>query len=139
MRFIAAYVALAFTMCIVVALWFAIVAGYTLDLFIFVFVLNLMVIPLHVIIPFVCVWIVMHSGRHLELWHFMFYGGFCGLFVFVTFPNAEDSIWTFRWKDLGQMKHNDWIGLACLVFSGCVGGWVAGLVGRRTWVERYRV
>ena len=134
-RFVAAYLAQALSMCIVIALLVPTFGAYRVDQFmsgfIYSFVFLLMIVPLRVIIPFLCVWVVLHTFRYLDLWQFLILGGLCGLFVFMTLPDGDDAIWTFRWRHSGPMKASDWGAAVGLVFSGCIGGWAAGVVGRR--------
>ncbi|MDB5575674.1 MAG: hypothetical protein JWR80_850 [Bradyrhizobium sp.] len=141
-RFVAAYLALALSMCGVVAVLVPIFGAYRPDQlmfgFITMFLFSLMIIPLHLIVPFLCVWLVIHAFRYFDLWHFLLFGGLCGFFVFMTLPDGEDPLWSFRWRGLGPLKAGEWKGLVGLVMSGCVGGWAARSVGRTTLVERYR-
>ena len=132
-RFVVAYLAQGLSLCGVVAVLVSIFGAYRLDQFmiglIYTFVLSLMIIPLHLIIPFLCVWVVIHTFRYFDLWHSIFFGGLCGFFVFLTLPGVEDPLWSFGWRGLGPLKAGEWSGLLGLVMSGCVGGWAARSAG----------
>jgi hypothetical protein len=134
-RFLAAYLAYVISMCVVLALLITTFGAWKLEQFAIGFVISfvfaLMVVPLRVAIPFLLMWILIRAfGRH-ERWPFLVLGGLCGLFVFMALPNAEDGIWSFRWRDSAPMRPGDWQAVAGLVVSGCLGGWAARAVGKR--------
>ena len=141
-RFLAAYFALAFSMCAVASALALVFGAWRLDQFIagfmILFVLCAMVIPLRALLPFTIIWILLHRYHHLRLWHFLFLGGVCGLVVFVTLPNPDDPMWSVRWNDFQHMKPGDWGALAGLIFSGGVGGWLARFVGTHSWTTTNR-
>lgn len=135
-RFLSAYVVLALTMCFTVALLLAGLAYKPPDFFMgfeVSFLLSAAVVPLHVLIAFMCSWIIIHTNRRSRYrWlDFALWGGACGLFVFVTLPDARDPPWWFGWHaDPGRMQAQEWVSMAGLVFSGVVGGFAASFVGR---------
>ena len=138
-RFVAAYLAQALSMCGVVAVLVPIFGAYRLDQFmsglIYTFLLSVLIIPLHLIIPFLCAWVVIQVFRYLDIWHFVFFGGLCGFFVFMTLPDGQDPFWNFKWRGFGHLKAGEWSTLFGLMISGCVGGWAARSVGRATGVQ----
>ncbi|WP_092511113.1 hypothetical protein [Afipia sp. GAS231] len=140
-RLFAAYLAQVLAMCVAVALLTMTFGAWKFEQFasgfIVLLVFSLMVIPLRVMIPFLLIWVVIHAFRYRGRWPLLVLGGLCGLFVFMTLPNAEDGIWTFRWRDFGSMKPSDWQAAGGLIVSGCFGGWVAGCVGKRPWVRGF--
>jgi hypothetical protein len=134
-RFLSAYVVFALTMCITVALLLAGLAYKPMDFFKGLelsFLLSATVIPLHVSIAFICLWIIMHTNRSRYRWlDFVLWGGTCGLFVFVTLPDASDPPWWFGWNaDLSRMQAREWASMAGLILSGAVGGFAASFIGR---------
>ncbi|MEH2469307.1 phage shock protein PspC (stress-responsive transcriptional regulator) [Nitrobacteraceae bacterium AZCC 2161] len=136
-RFLFAYFVLTLTMCITVALLLAGFAYKPEDFLIgfgISFLLVAVVVPPHALIAFLCSWIMIHTHRrsYYRWLDFAFWGGACGLFVFVTLPpNATDPPWWFGWNtDMSKMKPHDWYAMAGLIFSGVVGGIAASFVRR---------
>jgi hypothetical protein len=134
-RFLSAYVVFTLTMCLTVALLLAGLAYKPPDFFMgfeLSLLLSATVIPLHVSIAFICSWIIIHTRRNrYRCLEFALWGGVCGLFVFVTLPDASDPPWWFGWNaDPSRMQAREWASTAGLVFSGVVGGFAASFIGR---------
>ncbi|KJC58748.1 hypothetical protein UP10_22005 [Bradyrhizobium sp. LTSPM299] len=135
-RFVAAYVALALTMSAVAALWLSfgsLLAGalkpnQIAQILPVQLAITLTLISLRAFIAFACLWVIIHRYHYLSLWHFIIFGSICGLFVFMTMPDVEGSVWTFSWRDLSHLPPGSQHDFAWLVISGLVGGLAAGLV-----------
>jgi hypothetical protein len=133
-RFLAAYLTQTFSMCLLLVVLILTFGAWKLDQFVrgffILFVLSIATIPQRLIIPFLLVWVVIHAFRYVGFWQFVALGGLCGLFVFMTLPNPEDAVWSFRWRGFGSMNKGDWEAAGGLIFSGSIGGWAVARVSR---------
>jgi predicted Co/Zn/Cd cation transporter (cation efflux family) len=135
-RFLFAFFVLSLTMCVTVASLVVALAHTPKDFLLafgVTFPIAAVVIPLHVLIAFLCSWIMIHTHRrsYYRWLDFALWGGFCGVFVFVTLPIGNDPTWYFGWNtDMSKMKPHDWYEMAALIFSGALGGIAASFVRR---------
>ena len=135
-RLVTAYLTQTFAMCLFLVVLILTFGAWRLDHFasgfFILLVLSIAIIPPRLIMPFLLVWLVIHAFRYVGFWQFVALGALCGLFVFMTLPNPEDAVWSFRWRGFGAMSKVDWEAAGGLIFSGSIGGWaVARVRGRQ--------